>query len=73
MLGDDWSEVTMDYMVNGAIGEWTWIFMSFSWLALHGILYSLFVAVLLINFSVDEDEKMPIQRAQWHLVTMRKV
>eukprot|EP01043_Picozoa_sp_COSAG02_P021110 COSAG02_NODE_1062_length_14852_cov_93.088660_2_plen_3370_part_00 len=66
MLGDDWSEVMMDYMVNGAIGDWTWLFMSFSWLALHGILYSMFVAVLLINFSVDEDEKMPLQRAQWH-------
>ena len=66
MLGDDWSEVMMDYMINGAIGNWAGVFMSFCWLALHGILYSLFVAVLLINFSTDEEDKMPIQRAQWH-------
>ena len=66
MLGDDWSEVMMDYMNNSAIGGWAAIFMSVAWLGLHGILYSMFVAVLLINFSTEEDAKMPEQRAQWH-------
>ena len=56
----------LEYMINSAIGNWAALFLSIAWLALHGVLYSFFVAVLLINFSTPEDEKMPTQRSIWH-------
>jgi len=47
MTGDDWSEILMWYMAHGQIGKWAAVFLSFCWLGLHGILYAMFVAVLL--------------------------
>lgn len=66
MLGDGWSAVMLDYMDNSAIGGYAAPFMSMAWLGMHGVLYSFFVAVLLINFSVNEEDKMPKQRSVWH-------
>jgi hypothetical protein len=61
MLGDDWSPVMWWYMKNGKIRSGALPFVSLLWLGLHGILFSMFVAVLLINFSVDEADKIPNQ------------
>eukprot|EP01047_Picozoa_sp_COSAG01_P125046 COSAG01_NODE_54074_length_334_cov_1.446809_1_plen_52_part_10 len=32
------------------------------WLIVYGIIFSLFVAVLLLNFGMDENEKLPAQK-----------
>eukprot|EP01047_Picozoa_sp_COSAG01_P016496 COSAG01_NODE_847_length_13139_cov_35.539647_2_plen_1792_part_00 len=61
MLNDDWSMLMLWYMNNGSIKHWAFPYMSVAWMGLHGILYSMFVAVLLINFSVEETEKLPTQ------------
>ena len=42
--------------------QWSAVFFMFMWLVVHGIVFSLFVAVLLLNFDVDESEKMPMQK-----------
>lgn len=65
MIGLEWSKVMLWYMEHSAVGFWAAPYFCFMYFWIHGILYSLFVAVLLINFSLAEDAKMPTQRRQY--------
>ena len=63
MTGEDWSEVMFWYMVYSPIKEWSAGYFMFMWVIVHGILYSLFISVLLLNFGMEEAEKIPAQKA----------
>eukprot|EP01043_Picozoa_sp_COSAG02_P026014 COSAG02_NODE_1484_length_12382_cov_6.377758_2_plen_3395_part_00 len=65
ILGDDWMLIMLWYMNNSSMKEYsgiTAIFFTAAFLWVFGVLFNLFVAVLLINFGVDEDDKMPKQK-----------
>lgn len=62
ILGDDWALIMLWYMNNSAIEGYAAIFFAVAFLWVFGVLFNLFVAVLLINFGVDEDDKIPKQK-----------
>ena len=74
MTGEDWSEVMFWYYRFSPIKEYSAPFFMLMWVFIHGILFSLFVAVLLLNFAMDEDEKLPEQQEQYghHLKKQQK-
>ena len=43
------------------------------WFFVHGIVYSLFVAVLLLNFTMNEDDKLPAQKQAYDAHQGKKV
>eukprot|EP01052_Picozoa_sp_SAG31_P028110 SAG31_NODE_2685_length_5256_cov_2.839442_3_plen_1432_part_01 len=65
MVGLEWSKVMLWYKKHAAYGMVAGPYFCFMFFWVHGILYSLFVAVLLINFSVPEDAKIPTQRRKY--------
>lgn len=65
MTGEDWSEVMFWYYRYSPIGAFSAPFFMIMWVLVHGVLYSLFVAVLLLNFSMEEHAKMPEQQRQY--------
>eukprot|EP01046_Picozoa_sp_COSAG06_P014619 COSAG06_NODE_910_length_11598_cov_583.165580_10_plen_1373_part_01 len=66
ILGDDWALIMLWYMNNAGIEGYAAIFFTFAFLWVFGVLFNLFVAVLLINFGVDEDDKIPKQKENYH-------
>lgn len=62
MLADNWTEIMLWYMTHGRVGIWAACFFPVLYLWAYGILFNTFVAVLLINFAVDENDKMGLQR-----------
>jgi hypothetical protein len=62
MTGEDWSELMFWYMTYSPLRQWSAVVFMAMWLIVHGIAYSLFVAVLLLNFDMEEDDKMPAQK-----------
>jgi hypothetical protein len=72
MIGEDWSEIMFWYYTYSPLGRLAApLFMSV-WFVVHGVLFSLFVAVLLLNFGMDEDEKMPLQKQQYDAYVSKK-
>jgi hypothetical protein len=66
LTGESWSEVMYWYMKHADMhryGVALYMVVQFVWM--RCLLFSLFVAVLLVNFSVDEDDKMPRQRIKF--------
>ena len=70
MLGVNWSETiswyTLSYQENKP--DWAFlpqVFLCVLFLWSNGILFNLFVAVLLINFGMDEHLKIPAQKAAY--------
>ena len=66
LTGESWSEVMYWYMENAELPKYGVAFymvVMFVWM--RCLLFSLFVAVLLVNFAVDEDNKMPRQRLKF--------
>ena len=66
MTGEDWSEVMFWYVRYSPRGFYAAPFFMFMWVVVHGILFSLFVAVLLLNFSMAEGDKLPEQQRQYN-------
>lgn len=65
ITGEAWSTTMYWYMENSGSPKYLVAFFfvtMFTWL--NCIIFSLFVAVLLINFSIDEDEMLPKQRVK---------
>jgi hypothetical protein len=65
LIGLEWSKVMVWYIEHATIGYFAAPYFCVLYFWIHGMLYSLFVAVLLINFAVDEDEKIPMQRTAY--------
>eukprot|EP01043_Picozoa_sp_COSAG02_P017725 COSAG02_NODE_810_length_16920_cov_466.145286_3_plen_3115_part_00 len=72
MIGEDWSEVMFWYYAYSPIGYYAAPLFMAIWFLVHGVLFSLFVAVLLLNFGMDEEEKMPLQRQQYDAYQLKK-
>eukprot|EP01043_Picozoa_sp_COSAG02_P024531 COSAG02_NODE_1343_length_13161_cov_12.669959_1_plen_3095_part_00 len=72
MIGEDWSEVMFWYYTYSPIGHYAAPLFMAMWFLVHGVLFSLFVAVLLVNFGMDEDEKMPLQKQQYDAYQLKK-
>ena len=72
MIGEDWSEVMFWYNAYSPIGNYAAPLFMGMWFLVHGVLLSLFVAVLLLNFGMDEDDKMPLQKEQYDAYQLRK-
>jgi hypothetical protein len=66
MTGEDWSEVMFWYYRFSPIGYMAAPYFMVMWVVTHGILFSLFVAVLLLNFSMSEEDKLPEQQQQYN-------
>ena len=62
LLGDGWSSIMLWYMNYGSVGIWAAIFFPLLFLWLFGIVFNSFVSILLINFAVEDADKMPEQR-----------
>eukprot|EP01052_Picozoa_sp_SAG31_P038514 SAG31_NODE_5164_length_2705_cov_1.179586_1_plen_898_part_01 len=62
MLSDNWTEVMLWYMENGRVGAWAAAFFPLLYIWVYGVLFNTFVAVLLLNFSTEESDKIPLQR-----------
>jgi hypothetical protein len=66
LTGDNWSEVMYWYMEHTDLppyGVALYMIVQFVWM--RCIMFSLFVAVLLVNFSIDEDDKLPRQKVKF--------
>lgn len=66
ITGEAWSTTMYWYMEHSGSPQYVVAFFfvtMFTWL--NCVIFSLFVAVLLINFSIDEDEMMPKQRIKY--------
>eukprot|EP01046_Picozoa_sp_COSAG06_P024740 COSAG06_NODE_2035_length_7776_cov_4.018106_3_plen_876_part_00 len=66
LTGESWSGIMywyMEYADLPMLGTAFYMVFQFVWMRL--VLFSLFVAVLLINFNVEEDDKMPRQRLMY--------
>ena len=72
MIGEDWSEVMFWYKAYSPIGNYAAPLFMGMWFLVHGVLLSLFVAVLLLNFGMDEDDKMPLQKEQYDAYQVRR-
>ena len=72
MIGEDWSETMFWYYIYSPIGWWSAPLLMAMWFVVHGVLFSLFVAVLLLNFGMDEEEKMPMQKDQYDAYQKKK-
>ena len=69
-VGEEWSHVMYWYMAHAggdSAGMTTIIQLFFiaQYLWMNCILFSLFIAMLLENFNLTEEEKMPIQKKVW--------
>ena len=69
-VGEEWSHVMYWYMAHAGLdsaGMTTIIQLFFmaQYLWMNCILFSLFIAMLLENFNLTEEEKMPIQKKVW--------
>lgn len=65
ILGDDWMLIMLWYMNNSSLKDYSGVtatFFTAAFLWVFGVLFNLFVAVLLINFGVDEEDKIPKQK-----------
>ena len=63
LTGEGWSGVMYFYMKNSDLPKYaTALYFVLQYIWMRCLLFSLFVAVLLVNFAVDEDEKMPRQK-----------
>ena len=66
LTGDSWSEVMYWYMEHSDVPSYAvalYMIVQFVWM--RCIMFSLFVAVLLVNFAIDEDDKLPRQKAKF--------
>ena len=66
ITGEAWSTTMYWYMEHSGAPRYlvAFFFVSmFTWL--NCVIFSLFVAVLLINFSIDEEEMLPKQRVKY--------
>ena len=73
MTGEAWSTTMYWYMEHSHFPQWaTGAFFVLMFVWLRAVLFSLFVAVLLVNFGVDENEMMPKQRTTYELETERE-
>ena len=73
MTGEAWSTTMYWYMEHSHFPQWaTGAFFVLMFVWLNAVLFSLFVAVLLVNFGVDEDEMMPKQRTTYELEKERE-
>ena len=73
ILGDGWSLIMTWYMNNGGLqGIFAATFFTVAFLWVFGVLFNLFVAVLLINFGVEEDDKMPLQKERFHTARIER-
>ena len=66
LTGESWSGVMYFYMENSDLPIYaTALYFVIQYIWMRCLLFSLFVAVLLVNFAVDEDEKMPRQKVKY--------
>eukprot|EP01046_Picozoa_sp_COSAG06_P000706 COSAG06_NODE_20_length_33882_cov_18.856969_18_plen_2148_part_00 len=66
LTGEGWSGVMYFYMKNSDLPKYaTALYFVLQYIWMRCLLFSLFVAVLLVNFAVDEDEKMPRQKIKF--------
>lgn len=72
MIGEDWSEIMFWYYAYSPLGYYAAPLFMAMWFLVHGVLFSLFVAVLLLNFGMDEEDKMPLQKQQYDAYHLRK-
>jgi uncharacterized protein YgiM (DUF1202 family) len=66
-VGEEWSHTMYWYSKYGSLGHgyWPWsvqLFFICMYVWMNCILFSLYVAMLLDNFSIAEDDKMPTQK-----------
>ena len=70
-VGEEWSHVMYWYMdardarESAASKAVVWFFFLAQYLWMNCILFSLFIAMLLENFNLKEEEKLPIQKKVW--------
>jgi hypothetical protein len=69
-VGEEWSHVMYWYMAHAggdsaSMTSAIQLFFIAQYLWMNCILFSLFIAMLLENFNLTEDEKMPIQKKVW--------
>eukprot|EP01043_Picozoa_sp_COSAG02_P000474 COSAG02_NODE_8_length_60691_cov_104.994752_40_plen_2944_part_00 len=69
-VGEEWANIMYWYRahVGGDSGSMTTLISAFfmiQYLWMNCILFSLFIAMLLENFNLQEDEKLPIQKKVW--------
>jgi hypothetical protein len=66
LTGESWSGVMYYYMKHSDLPAYTTaLYFVVQYIWMRCLLFSLFVAVLLVNFSVDEDDKMPRQKIKF--------
>lgn len=66
LTGESWSGVMYFYMENSDLPKYaTAMYFVIQYVWMRCLLFSLFVAVLLVNFAVDEDEKLPRQKLKF--------
>ena len=67
ITAEGWSEIMFWYMHHNKLMPqfWTALFFVIQFVWLRCIMFSLFIAVLLVNFRVDEKDKIPRQRAKF--------
>ena len=74
LTGESWSGVMYFYMLHADFPQYgTALYFVIQFIWMRCILFSLFVAVLLVNFTVDEDDKMPRQRIKFDREEAAKV
>jgi hypothetical protein len=72
MTGEDWSEIMFWYIKYCPIKDYAAIFFMFAWLFLNGIVFNLFIAVLLLNFGMAESAKLPAQKEKFDKSAAKK-
>jgi hypothetical protein len=65
IIAENWMQVMGWYMEYSDIGFTAAAFFCLLYLWSNGILFNLFVAVLLLNFGVSEEDKMPQQKLNY--------
>ena len=66
LTGESWSSVMYFYMKHSDLPPYTTaLYFVVQYIWMRCLLFSLFVAVLLVNFAVDEDDKMPRQKIKF--------
>jgi hypothetical protein len=71
LTGEDWSPLMYNFI--RAYGWNVAVFFVFMFLMTNFVLANLFVAVILENFSVDEDQKMEVQKRKYEADQKRRM